>query len=94
MKIEKYIPIASKIEFVNEYIAILMNKYTNNNTKISNYYKNNDMSTIYNINDLQKKPELAHLIYDQMNITYKINIGKALKNDIISTQHYNNIDNN
>lgn len=94
MKIEKFIPVASKIEFVNEYLNILMNKYTNNNTKIAKYYESNDMPTIYNINDLQKKPELAHLIYDQMNITHKLNIGKALKNDIISFEHYNNrIDN-
>ncbi len=83
-------PVASKLEFVNDYMQILLKKYNNNNMKISKYYQDNDMPTIYNASDLQKKPELAHLIFAQMEITHKINIGKALRNDIATYDHYAN----
>ncbi len=91
MKIDKIMsPVASKLEFINDYMNILLKKYNNNNMKIAKYYEENDIPAIYNAGDLQKKPELAHLIFSQMEITHKINIGKALRNDIATLDHYSN----
>ena len=78
IKIDKIISSkASKLEFINDYIQILKGKYNNNNLYLAKYYNN------YNN---QKSKELTELIYIQLDIARKINIGKALKNDIISLQ--------
>lgn len=78
IKIDKIISSkASKLEFINDYIQILKGKYNKNNLYLTKYY---------NDNNNQKSKELTELIYIQLDIARKINIGKALKNDIISLQ--------
>lgn len=66
---------ASKLEFINDYIQILKGRYNKNNLYLAKY-KNDE-----NIN-LNNSQEFRQLIYTQLDIMRKINIGKALKNDI------------
>ena len=85
MKIDKIVPLISgKIQFVNEYIDLLTHGYNNNNKRITEYIEANPKHNGYNESELYKNPVLSSLIHSQMDIIYKINIGKALKNDIVS----------
>jgi hypothetical protein len=73
MKIEKIntSKLISKINFINDYLNILSNQFEKNNVILNN---------IYNINN---HSELNNLLYSQIDIMYKINIGRSLKNDIL-----------
>lgn len=85
MKFDKFIPsISAKTQFVNEYIDLLTYSYNNNSKRITNYIENNLSSYAYLSKELYKHPELASLIHSQIDIVYNINVGKALKNDIVA----------
>ena len=89
MKITKIMsPVASKIEFVNDYLQILSSLYKENNAKIADYYKNKN-----DLYDLNNHPEMATLLYTQIDIIHKISVGKDLKKDIRTHDYYFNSNN-